>query len=42
MNSTNLDNIRINGLVPVILEIKPALTLPLFSELTATSSPAST
>ncbi len=29
----NLENIRIDGLVPIILEIKPALATPLLSEL---------
>ena len=28
----DLDNIKINGLVPVILDIRPATNVPLFSE----------
>ena len=42
LSQQNLDNIHINGLVPVILDITPAATLPLFSELTATSSHSTT
>ena len=41
VSQQNLDNIRINGLVPVILEIKPAANLPLFSELAASKAGAS-
>jgi hypothetical protein len=33
VSQQNLDNIKIDGLVPVILDIKPAVGLPLFSEL---------
>lgn len=32
VSQQNLDNIRIDGLVPVILDIEPAMTLPLFTE----------
>ena len=35
----DLEGIRIDGLVPVILNIQPAASLPLFSEL-ATGAPA--
>jgi hypothetical protein len=31
ISQQNLDNIKIDGLVPVILDIKPASTLPLFA-----------
>ena len=39
VSQQNLDNIKIDGLVPVILDIKPALSMPLFSE-AATAAPS--
>jgi hypothetical protein len=33
VSQQNLDNIRIDGLVPVILDIKPAASMPLFANL---------
>jgi hypothetical protein len=41
VSQQNLDNIKIDGLVPVILNIRPAAGLPLFSELAAPSGGAS-
>ena len=35
VSEQNLDGIKIDGLVPVILDIKPASSLPLFSEAAA-------
>ena len=37
ISQQNLDNIKINGLVPVILDILPAAGLPLFSEVATPS-----
>ena len=34
INEQNLENIHIDGLVPLILDIKPANTTPLFAQLT--------
>ncbi len=33
ISQQNLENIHIDGLVPVIMEIRPAITLPMFSQL---------
>jgi hypothetical protein len=41
VSQQNLDGIQINGLVPVILDIQPATTLPLFTELQAEAQAAS-
>ncbi|MBF0618612.1 MAG: hypothetical protein HQL19_00410 [Candidatus Omnitrophica bacterium] len=40
ISQQNLDNIQIDGLVPVILDIKPATTLPLFSQAAMAGSSA--
>ncbi|MBF0485419.1 MAG: WD40 repeat domain-containing protein [Candidatus Omnitrophica bacterium] len=40
ISQQNLDSIRIDGLVPVILDIKPAASIPLFSETAPSSQPA--
>ena len=40
ISQQNLENIRIDGLVPVILEIKPAMNSPLMSELLQKPQPA--
>ncbi len=40
ISQQDLEHINIDGLVPVIMEIKPAAVLPVFSELKNTSKPA--
>ena len=40
VNQQNLENIHIDGLIPVILEIKPALDTTLLSELQGSSAPS--
>ena len=37
ISQQNLENIHIDGLVPIIIDIKPAVTLPMFAELEGSS-----